>query len=136
MKNLFICLFILISTSIFAQNDVNIYNTQLQSGQAFSFNNSSICFKEVVSDSRCPKGVTCVWAGEARVLVDIYEDGKFKEEKMMIINNSNISINFSFGDKEYAISAPQLFPYPEVNNPISKSEYVLELQISEKLKSK
>jgi len=136
MKHFFIFLFMLISTAIFAQNDVNIFNTQLQSGQAFSFNENAVCFKEVVSDSRCPKGVTCVWAGEARVLVDIYEDGKFKEEKMLIINGNNISINFSFGDKEYAISAPQLYPYPAANATISKGDYILDLQISEKLKSK
>ncbi len=91
MKNLFLGLFLLISSALFAQTEVNVFNAQLQAGQAFSFNNNAVCFKEVVSDSRCPKGVTCVWAGEARVLVDIYENGKLKEEKMLIINGNNLS---------------------------------------------
>ena len=97
MKNLFLGLFLLISSALFAQTEVNVFNAQLQTGQAFSFNNNAVCFKEVVSDSRCPKGVTCVWAGEARVLVDIYEDGKFKEEKMLVINGNNLSLNLTFG---------------------------------------
>lgn len=126
----------MISSTIFAQAEVNVFNTQLQFGEAFSFNNKAVCFKEVVSDSRCPKGVSCVWAGEARVLVDIYEDGKFKEQKTLIINGNNISLDLSFGDHNYALSAPQLYPYPTANSAISKGDYTLNLQISQKPKDK
>lgn len=34
-----------------------------------------LTFKKVQSDGRCPKEVTCVWPGEARIVLEI-DDGK------------------------------------------------------------
>ncbi|SDG89218.1 hypothetical protein [Psychroflexus sediminis] len=34
-----------------------------------------ITFKSVLNDGRCPKKVTCVWAGEAEILIEI-KDGE------------------------------------------------------------
>jgi hypothetical protein len=30
-------------------------------------------FKEVVSDSRCPEGLNCIWAGEVTVVLGIQD---------------------------------------------------------------
>ena len=40
-----------------------------------------IRLKEVVEDSRCPKDVTCIWAGQAVVIVEVFENKKLIEEK-------------------------------------------------------
>jgi hypothetical protein len=40
----------------------------------------SIKFVEVVSDSRCPKGATCIWAGEASCLVELTSGGATVEK--------------------------------------------------------
>ena len=41
-------------------------------GQTATFGQSDLDlrFRRVASDSRCPTGATCVWAGEASVTVD------------------------------------------------------------------
>lgn len=45
---------------------------ELKTGEQAAIGNVTIKFKKVLSDSRCPRGVTCIWAGEAKVLVAIY----------------------------------------------------------------
>ncbi len=36
---------------------------------------------EFLQDSRCPKGVNCIWAGEVIILADLYKNGKKIERK-------------------------------------------------------
>ncbi len=69
-----------------------------------------ICLDSVISDSRCPKGGECIWAGEAIA--------RFKIEKY---NNKPVYFNLKEGEKEaiisgYHISFIQLLPYPAVGN--------------------
>ena len=45
--------------------------------QKVSFNDYDVKFKKVITDSRCPKNVMCVRAGEAYVLVSIYKNSHF-----------------------------------------------------------
>lgn len=111
----------------------NIYSATLCSGDQLYFGNKAVKFKEVISDSRCPEGVTCIWAGEIKVLVEFYEDGKFKGDK--IITGTNISIAEFFNVKDLEISGMVVSPYPKVNEKISPGEYSLKLQVSEKLES-
>lgn len=35
----------------------------------------SLTFEQVLEDSRCPKGVQCIWAGRVRILLGIEQDG-------------------------------------------------------------
>ena len=38
--------------------------------------NVAVTFKDVVGDSRCPAGTTCIWEGDAAVLVSFDTQGK------------------------------------------------------------
>jgi hypothetical protein len=49
---------------------------------------TSIGFKEVLSDSRCPEGVRCVWA-EIKVSVSIYEGKKLVTTEELVISEKN-----------------------------------------------
>ena len=49
--------------------------------QQVAFKNYEIKFKKVITDSRCPKSVICVRAGEAEVLVSVYRNGDFVEDR-------------------------------------------------------
>lgn len=108
----------------------------------------SIKFKKVISDSRCPRGeaITCIWAGEVKILVEFYENGKLKGEK--IITGSNTSINRNevvagtaisiadfFNVEGLKISSVAVYPYPEAGYKISPEEYSLNLEISEKVET-
>lgn len=125
------------SVMIFNQDqkppEYNIHSAVLCTGDALTFGDRTIKFKKVVSDSRCPNGATCIWAGEVKVLVEFYEGGKYIGEK--IVNGSNTSITDFFDIEELNIRKFVVTPYPEVNYKISQEEYAMELSISETVKN-
>ena len=123
----------------------NIQEATLCMGDMLVLGDKEIKFKEVVSDSRCPKAVSCIWAGEVKVLIQFYEDGKFKGDKIItgtnisigasdIVAGANISIAEFFGTDELEIKKVVVTPYPEANYRISQEEYSVELLVSEAVK--
>ncbi len=139
MKNLVLLAFLCLSVSAFSQDkteDVpqqNVYGAALQLGDLFNFGNKAVKFREVISDSRCPKDVTCVWAGEAKVLVEVFENGNFLGDKIIIINEGPSILNFSVENIVYSIVGMNLSPYPTAGCKKIKPEYTLQMQITEKL---
>jgi len=96
-------------------------------GAVISSEHFEITFKEVVEDSRCAKGVTCVWEGRAvnrvRIIsyntdveLELIEPGLTDQDHSVIF--SNYMINF------------HLLPYPEVDVETSKGDYLLRLTIN------
>lgn len=101
---------------------------KLKPGKMVSFGDKSIEFIKVISDSRCPREVTCVWAGEATVLVGIYENGKLIERKEVTLQpRKEILELFSANNK--LISAYSLDPYPKIKTP-NASEYMLNVLVT------
>lgn len=104
--------------------------TKLKVGQSLSLGAKSMRFVEVSEDSRCPSDVTCVWEGEVKVAVALYEKEQLIEQKVVTFkgmggNPNTKNIVFSTEDKNiygYAIS-----PYPKTSAPIDPKEYYLEL---------
>lgn len=102
---------------------------KVKPGELAGFGNRSVKFIKVISDSRCPKGVTCVWAGEAKVLVEVYENGKVVGQK---------EVTIAPGGKKHALlsmenKAVQVYglnPYPVGNTSIKAEEYVLNLIVT------
>mgnify|MGYP006896872537 CR=1 FL=1 len=138
MKYLFLFGILICSISLTAQvqEENRIFNSVLQVGEQLEFGDKSIRFKEVISDSRCPKDVTCVWAGEAKVLIQIFEKGKLLNEKQVVINSTTlekIPLQFSAGGGVYSITAFKLFPYPSIASKKNTIDYTLEMQVSENL---
>ena len=133
MKYLGVLLFLSLSFVSLAQETPEImHNALLQEGDLFSVGKVSVVFKEVISDSRCPKQVTCIWEGEAKVLLEIYENGKFLENRIVSSNAANSVQQFTAAGMIYNISGIQLLPYPEVHSKKIKPEYTLRLSLSEK----
>jgi hypothetical protein len=138
MKYLFLFGFLICSISLSAQvqEENRIFNSVLQGGEQLEIGDKSIRFKEVVSDSRCPKDVTCVWAGEAKVLIEIFENGKLLNKKLVVINPygiDEIPVQFSGGGGIYSITVFKLFPYPSSASKKDAIDYTLEMQVSENL---
>ena len=71
--------------------------------------------KKVVSDSRCPENVTCIWAGEVSAIVEVYSDKKFVEEKTITFNSKNNEENFAWFSKYYPskVKSVAVLPYPK-----------------------
>lgn len=93
----------------------------------------SVNFKKVISDSRCPRNVSCVWAGEAKVLVEILENGKLLEEKILVIDSANNLLNSSDEDYHYNVLGMDLRPYPTVKAKGIQPDYTLTVKVVKKL---
>ena len=136
MRSILILLFLTLSLNLHAQtteSETVVYTAALQKGQQFSFGEKSLRFKEVVSDSRCPRNVTCIWPGEAKVLLEVFENGKVIEEKVVVINSAKIPLKFSAEGISYFLNSMVLLPYPVAGNETLEN-YTLNLQITGKPK--
>lgn len=94
------------------------------------YQNYEIKFERVITDSRCPKSVMCVRAGEAEVLVSIYKKGKFTEDKKIRIDASGFvmeSNNLAFKETDFKIYGFSLAPYPDGVGDIEDDSYRLEI---------
>ena len=86
---------------------------------------------EVLSDSRCPKNVQCIRAGEAIILVNIYKNGKTERQEKLIIYPASIQKNvlLILSSKLTKTTAISLYPYPNGVDKIELSNYCLELTV-------
>jgi hypothetical protein len=95
--------------------------------------NLAIELVEVLSDSRCPKQVQCIRAGEAFIVVNIYKgEEKFLQEKLEVypkkINEYALEKLSDFHSKVVDIA---LLPYPNGIDKIDLSNYCLQLIIAQ-----
>lgn len=87
-------------------------------------------FAKVISDSRCPKNVQCVWAGEAVILVKLYRNDKFEKETQITIQPRGLetSVLELLSSEKTHTTAIKLMPYPDAALQ-EKQPYYLELCI-------
>ena len=84
-----------------------------------------IGFDSVIEDSRCPKGVDCIWAGQAKIRI-----------KLSKPNNKPASVELSTLEPKkisylgYQVSLVGLSPYPKASETINKNAYVATLAVS------
>lgn len=80
-------------------------------------NRNTLCFDSVITDSRCPENLVCVWAGEAIVRFRLEKYGKEPRFIDLHIGTKDTIIDglkFSFID---------LLPYPNTDRPTSPEDY-------------
>jgi hypothetical protein len=86
-----------------------------------------VTFESVAEDSRCPRGATCVWEGQANCIVKAsHRDG---EEKLLMTEPGLTEGREEISFRQYKIGF-HLTPYPEVGKQIGKEEYRLQLKIT------
>ena len=129
MKNLILLICtILLPSFLFAQvqkdsvpAEVIKINTDLGVGQEFDFGQTAVSFIKVISDSRCPKQVTCIWPGEAKVLLGINWNGEYLEKEVVV---SGSGAEFPLAN-DLLMQVSHLRPYPETTSQIAPEEYSL-----------
>lgn len=101
---------------------------ELRVGQQVSIKKEGlrVTFSFVAEDSRCPEGVTCVWAGNGKVVLRLSKAGK---------RSGTMSLNTGVDPKQdayrgYEVKLVSLNPYPKKNMPIKKKDYVARLVVS------
>jgi hypothetical protein len=85
-----------------------------------------VTLSRVAEDSRCPRGVTCVWAGNAKVML------KLSKGRMRA---STITLNTGVDPKQtafrgYEVKLVKLDPYPNEKRQIGRGDYVATLVVT------
>jgi hypothetical protein len=91
-----------------------------------------IKFVSVAEDSRCPKGVNCIWAGNARVILQI---GKSKGAagKLELNTHPREAGDGTGGSyDQYLIKLVEVAPYPVAEQTIKPGSYTVTLNVSKK----
>lgn len=135
MKKLSVSCFLFIISMSFSEAQVDPRTSTESYGiigvnEIIDFDGIEVKFKKVIRDSRCPKSVMCIRAGEAEILVSIFKDGKFiKDQEISIPASGRVIIeNTIFENGATKISGLTLSPYPETPDEISQEDYRLELK--------
>jgi transcription termination factor NusB len=108
-----------------ARTDQEI-KVQVNKQKSINKNDLTVKFVSVVEDSRCPEGVNCVWAGNAKIELKLKKkNGAWKTFKL----NTNVEKNvLKFG--VYTIKISELTPTPAANVKINPDGYVATFSIS------
>lgn len=88
----------------------------------------TVRFIEVAADSRCPRGATCIRAGEAISQVEITSQGTTYP---LALTQPGLSEPPKTDFKNYEITF-DLRPYPQVGEELKKEDYRLQLEIVRK----
>ncbi|HLL73312.1 MAG TPA: hypothetical protein VK363_17870 [Pyrinomonadaceae bacterium] len=94
--------------------------------------NFKIKFVSVPEDSRCPKGVNCIWAGTVRVLLHVTK-AKSKPVKVELDLNPRDSPDgqtANYGN--YKLKLVSVDPYPVDGQQRAAKDYTVTLDISKK----
>ncbi len=101
-------------------------------GRLINFGEIELKLKEVVSDSRCPSDVHCIWAGEITLKVDVYKNGRFFKEKTISLSSGKNSVTDIYSTESYGIKAVSVTPYPQTKEgKIRLEDYVLNIKRTE-----
>ena len=90
-----IILFIFISCAskqVVNENEILINSTSLTNVG----NDYKMKISKIISDSRCPEGVNCVWAGEVHLELAIYKNEKLEKSETLSINYKTLEQNKQF----------------------------------------
>ncbi|HEX9249960.1 MAG TPA: hypothetical protein VF856_10700 [Gemmatimonadaceae bacterium] len=89
-------------------------------------NGTRIRFDEVRNDSRCPADVTCVWAGDAEVVVTISRNGSLDDSRIL----SFIQPKNETTSGDLRIHLVDLAPVPRQSDGSAPRAYVVQLVVS------
>ena len=115
-------------------------NTQftMSSGNFYQETNSGtpliLSLDRVVSDSRCPSDVTCVWEGRVDVALHLQQDGKTKRDTLSLpgLIDPDFPVQDTAFFQGYKIILLAVNPYPTSANAgnIPQGDYKLEMLVS------
>lgn len=118
-------MFVFLPMLLFAQDEpteeVTEVHKELQISQEWASDGIGVKFLKVLSDSRCPRQVTCIWAGEAKVLLGISLGGKYFEKEVTL---SGMGVDLELAGN-FGVLVSNLYPYPETAKGIAPEDYCL-----------
>lgn len=85
-------------------------------------------FDSVAEDSRCPEGVVCVWAGNARVSLVLEQAGGARSTLEL---NTNVEPKAAAAEG-FEVRLTNLSPYPRADARLDPKQYVVTLVVGRK----
>jgi hypothetical protein len=134
MKKYLILIFLIFTTAFFAQDPEkeNLYYYKITQDKNLLKKGYHLVLKKVISDSRCPEGVNCIWIGEAEVIVSLYKNRKLIVEKALTLsptpkqNQENIAWLSKYVPQLYKnIKTVEVVPYPKEGVKIDVKKYYI-----------
>lgn len=96
----------------------------------------NVTFVGISADSRCPTGVTCIRAGEAKVWIKAAKipsaRGTIYSSEFEMARGAGLPIdekNLSDIDGRYALRLLEVNPYPAAGSPIPDNDYSVTLEL-------
>ncbi len=122
-----------ISVPVWASNDIIPANLgkqfDLKINQTGSISSENLSVKILrIQDSRCATGVICIWAGVATALIDISQGVDHGNYNMT--SKGSVAGNSSVQFKNYTLTMLQVAPYPQHENNILPSDYIVTLIVT------
>jgi hypothetical protein len=137
MKKSVLFLFIFISSFAFAQSSKSQKVKYVKVIQKVCSNQKGVqlVLKEVLADSRCPEGVRCIWMGEIKVVVSVYEGKKLIKEEELVVSEKNDQINKEWfmnylPPNQKNIKSINVVPYPKEGVTIDPKAYYIKIGYS------
>jgi hypothetical protein len=135
MKSYLILIALFFTFTINAQDSIKVKAPRVVMQQHLNIpievNSVAIKLVKVLNDSRCPKNVNCIRAGEAKVLVELIEAGEIIKRKEIIIQAANHPDNYPliFEDRTTKVFAVDLLPYPIYNHKTEVKDYIFKVEV-------
>ena len=115
-----------------AKSPANVSETQFQLkvNETFLLESGGIKVQllNVTSDSRCPSDVTCIWQGEAKVLVNVIQNNQDIGNFILTSRSGQPDLAVQSFDG-YSIQVAKVEPYPMSGKKISLSDYLVTFSI-------
>lgn len=77
-----------------------------------------ICFDSLITESRCPIGVVCIWSGYVMIKTSFHENGNTHNFRMMIPYINGLGAVNDTTINGYRIVFKDLTPYPDMTKPL------------------
>jgi hypothetical protein len=112
MKKIVFLFSVLCCCQLIAQNQLKITPKKCIPKKGIHFK-----LKEIIEDSRCPEGITCIWAGQVVATVEVYDNKKLIDENTLTFTSKNNEENKKWFAKylseEKKLKAIKVLPYPK-----------------------
>ncbi len=124
---LFLVLFVFVACKSVKENSNEIIIT---SKKVVTANDYTIVIDKIISDSRCPEGATCVWAGEIVMELSVFQNKTLKETTQLIfspkIKDENIAWFQKYIPQNKKLKSYKISP-SKTENQIELKDYKIEL---------
>jgi hypothetical protein len=105
---------------------------KIRAGRSVTFRGEDLRLRlaKVESDSRCPKNVDCVWAGNAEVLIEVSTKGGRGRQTLRLNTNAGPERPAEGKYRGYTVRLVGLSPYPRGTRKIGQGKYTATLLVS------